>query len=160
MKRLITTMLLALTLSVSAMAQFEKETKYVGASLTGLNMSVSDRHDFALGLDLRGGYFFQRDWMAEGAVRFDCSNSTLNRFIIGGKVRYYTRQNGLYYAAGLQYVHEHSYSDDVQLTPELGYCYYLNHYIALEPAVYFDMSLSDISHKSELGLKVGIGIYF
>ena len=159
MKKLFAIIML-LGATTAAMAQFEKDTKYVGASLTGLNLSVSDRHDLHLGLDLKGGYFIQRDWMVEGLFGFNYSDSKVERLVIGGKARYYTRENGLFYAAGLQYVHEYRRYDDLQLTPELGYCYYLNHYISVEPSIYLDMSLTDIGHKSELGLKVGIGIYF
>jgi hypothetical protein len=66
----------------------------------------------------------------------------------------------LYYSCGLKYLHERKSFNDLQLTPELGYCFYLNHYISVEPAVYYDMSFTDFSKKSEVGLKVGIGIYF
>lgn len=159
MKKLMTAMLLLMA-AISASAQFEKDTKYVGASLSGLNLSLSDRKDFAMGLDLHGGYFIERDWMLTANIGFHCSSSTLDRFVLGSKVRYYTRENGLFYACGLQYVHEKKSFNDVQLTPELGYCYYLNHYISVEPSLYLDMSLTDTAHKSELGVKVGIGIYF
>ncbi len=159
MKKLMTVMLLVMV-AVGAKAQFESGTKYVGASLTGLNMSVSDRHDFAVGVNVHGGYFLSRDWMAEGIFGFNSSKQGLDRLLIGAKMRYYTRENGLFYAAGLQYVHEKKNFNDLQLTPELGYCYYLNHYISVEPSVYLDMSLTDTAHKSELGVKVGIGIYF
>ena len=159
MKKLLTAMLLAMA-AVSANAQFEKGTKYVGASFTGLNMSVSDKRDFALGINLQGGYFLSRDWMAEGLFGFNCSKQDLDRLLIGAKMRYYTRENGLFYAAGLQYVHEKKNFNDLQLTPELGYCFYMNHYVSIEPALYLDMSLTDTAHKSELGVKVGIGIYF
>ncbi|MBR1378456.1 MAG: hypothetical protein IJ557_04920 [Bacteroidaceae bacterium] len=159
MKKIIAIIML-LGATTAAMAQFEKDTKYVGASLTGFNLSVSDRHDLHVGLNLKGGYFFERDWMAEAQFGFNYSNSKVADLLIGAKVRYYTRENGLFYAGGLQYVHEYRHYDDWQITPELGYCYYLNHYISVEPSIYYDISLTDIGHKSELGLKLGIGIYF
>ena len=159
MKKLVVAMLL-MAVTMGAMAQFEKGTKYVGASLSGLNMSWNDKRDFGLGLDLKGGYFIKQDLMVEGVFGVDCTSFDLNKLIIGSKLRYYTRENGLFYAAGLQYVHERKNFNDLQVTPEFGYCYYLNHYISVEPSVYLDMSLTDTAHKSELGLKVGIGIYF
>ena len=45
--------------SMSSFAQFEKGTKYVGASLTGLNLSYSTGEKFGLGLQATGGYFFE-----------------------------------------------------------------------------------------------------
>lgn len=43
---------------------------------------------------------------------------------------------------------------------EIGYTFYLNHYLAVEPAVYSKMSLNHFSEGSEFGLKVGLGFYF
>ena len=50
--------------------------------------------------------------------------------------------------------------NDFQITPEVGYCYFLNKTVTLEPSIYYDMSLSSFSKKSKLGLRVGIGLYF
>ena len=146
--------------TTSAFAQFEKETKYLGASLSGLNMSVGDYKDFAFGVGVQAGYFIEKDWMVEADAGFDFSNSDFNKIYLGAKGRYYFEENGLYAAAGLKYVHMRGGYNDLQLTPEVGYCYYLNHYVSVEPAVYYDMSITDIAHKSEFGIKVGIGIYF
>ncbi|MBQ0023605.1 MAG: outer membrane beta-barrel protein [Prevotellaceae bacterium] len=160
MKKVLLTLVLALTMIQGASAQFEQGKKYVGASLTGLNLSFSDMKDFAFGLDANAGYFIERDLMLVGNFGVDTSNGNLNEFTLGAKARYYLEQNGLYLAGGLQYRHFFSSSNDLQLTPEVGYCYFLNRYITVEPAIYFDLSLTDFSHKSEFGLKCGIGIYF
>lgn len=159
MKKLFLAALLTLA-TTSAFAQFEKDTKYVGASLSGLNLSITDKRHLALDLDLKGGYFLKNYWMLEGQLGWHTSRKHLDRCVIGAKVRYTQVENGLYYAAGLQYVHERKSWNDLQLTPELGYCFYLNHYVSLEPAIYYNMSLTDFSTKSEAGLKIGIGYYF
>ena len=159
MKKLVLAMLLTVA-TTSAFAQFEKGTKYVGASLTGLNMAINDRQHFSFGLDAKAGYFIKNYWMVEGTFGWHTSRTHLDRCQIGAKLRYAQVENGLYYACGLKYLHERKNFNDLQLTPELGYCYYLNHYISVEPAVYYDMSFTDFSKKSEVGLKVGIGIYF
>ena len=57
MKKIFIALLLA-AVSLGASAQFEKGTKYVGASLTGLNISYSSGEKFGLGLEATGGYFF------------------------------------------------------------------------------------------------------
>ena len=41
-----------------------------------------------------------------------------------------------------------------------GYTFYLNHYLAVEPAVYYKMSTNDFSDGSTVGLKIGLGFYF
>ena len=159
MKKLVLLALLTVA-TTSAVAQFEKGTKYVGASLTGLNMAINDRQHFSFGLDAKAGYFIKNYWMVEGTFGWHTSRTHLDRCQIGAKLRYAQVENGLYYACGLKYIHERKSFNDLQLTPELGYCYYLNHYISVEPAIYYDMSFTDFSKKSEVGLKVGIGIYF
>ena len=159
MKKIVTIMLL-LVATTSAFAQFEKDTKYVGASLSGFNMSVSDSKKFALGVDANAGYFIEQDIMVVAQAGIHYSNSHFNEFILGAQGRYYLQQNGVYLAGGLKYVHERGNGNDLKLTPEVGYCYYLNHYVSVEPAVYFDASLCDFKHKCEFGVKIGIGLYF
>ena len=159
MKKLVLVVLLTVA-ATSAFAQFEKGTKYVGASLTGLNLAINDRQHLSFGLDAKAGYFIKDYWMVEGTFGWHTSKTHLDRCQIGAKLRYAQVENGLYYACGLKYLHERKSFNDLQLTPELGYCYYLNHYISVEPAIYYDMSFTNFSKKSEVGLKVGIGIYF
>ena len=150
MKKFVLLVLLTVA-TTSAFAQFEKGTKYVGASLTGLNMAINDRQHFSFGLDAKAGYFIKNYWMVEGTFGWHTSRTHLDRCQIGAKLRYAQVENGLYYACGLKYIHERKSFNDLQLTPELGYCYYLNHYISVEPAVYYDMSFTDFSKKSEVG---------
>lgn len=159
MKKLLLAVLLTVA-TTSAFAQFEKGTKYVGASLTGLNLAINDRQHLSFGLDAKAGYFIKDYWMVEGNFGWHTSRTHLDRCLVGVKARYTQVENGLYYSCGLQYIHERKNFNDIQLTPELGYCFYLNHYVSLEPAVYYNMSFTDFSKKSEVGLKVGIGIYF
>ena len=62
MKRLLIIALLAVA-TTSAFAQFTKDTKYVGASLSGLNISITDKRHLALDLDAKAGYFVKDYWM-------------------------------------------------------------------------------------------------
>ena len=43
---------------------------------------------------------------------------------------------------------------------EVGYAYYLNQYLSVEPSVYYKMSLHDFSGNSTVGLRVGLSYYF
>lgn len=49
---------------------------------------------------------------------------------------------------------------NIRIPIEIGYTFYLNHFLAIEPAVYSKMSLNHFSEGSEFGLKVGLGFYF
>ena len=42
----------------------------------------------------------------------------------------------------------------------VGYAFFLNRYITVEPSLYYKMSLHDFSDNSTFGVQVGIGIYF
>lgn len=50
--------------------------------------------------------------------------------------------------------------NNIRIPIEIGYTFYINHYLAIEPAIYTKMSLNHISEGSEFGLKIGLGFYF
>ena len=62
--------------------------------------------------------------------------------------------------AGAEYNHFTKSNNDVMIPVEVGYAFYLNHYLALEPSVYYKMSLHDFSGNSTVGLRVGLSYYF
>ena len=146
--------------ATSAFAQFEQGKKYVGASLTGLDLAYNDAQKFHFGLDAKAGYFLLQDVMVIGEFGTNYSNKNFQEVTLAAKGRYYIEQNGLFLSAGLKYTHLFDSYNDFAITPEVGYCYFLNHYITVEPSVYYDMSTNDFSHHSKVGLKLGIGIYF
>lgn len=160
MKKVLLTLMLFAAVASSTYAQFEKGKKYIGASLSSAGMSYSDYEEFALGLNLTGGYFIEQDWMLLGEFGFDTMHGDMQALYMGAKARYYIEQNGLFLSAGLRYLHRYSNFNDLQLTPEVGYCFFLGKYVSLEPSLYFDMSLSDFSHKSKVGVRLGFGYYF
>lgn len=60
-------------------------------------------------------------------------------------------------------IHEAKTSDrynNIRIPVEIGYTFYLNHFLAIEPAVYSKMSLNHFSEGTEFGLKIGLGFYF
>ena len=160
MKRFLCVLMLFALISASMFAQFEKGKKYVGASLSSAGLSYSDYDEFALGINLVGGYMIEQDWMLMGDFGMDLRRGDFQEISLGGKVRYYIEQNGLFLSAGLRYLHRFSNFNDLQLTPEVGYCFFLGGHVSIEPALYYDMSLSDFGHKSKVGVKVGLGYYF
>ena len=158
-------LLLFAVVSMSSFAQFEKGTKYVGASLTGLNLSYSSGEKFGLGLQATGGYFFADSWMAIGSLEYnhqwqEAPASDLNAVSVGAGARYYFQSNGIFLGAGLQYKHAAVNADYLQLPLEVGYCYYLNQFVSIEPAIYFEPCLNKFSDGTKVGLKIGLGFYF
>lgn len=160
MKRILAAALLAMCVCGQVHAQFEKGKKYVGASLTGFGMEYSDRGNLAMGLGLKSGYMIEDDWMLTGEMGFDYRNERLQSIFAGLGGRYYIEQNGLFLGLGARFVHEWKNVNDVQIIPEVGYCFFLGKTVTIEPSVFYGMSLDDFSKKSKVGLKIGFGFYF
>ena len=81
----------------------------------------------------------------------------------GAGARYYFSNCGVYGGLGLayKYLSNSIYRKNlVCLTPELGYAFFLNKTITIEPAVYYDLSFVNCSDYSKLGFRLGFGFYF
>lgn len=165
MKKIILSLLLLIS-GLSASAQFEFDKKYVSASFSGLDMSYGSETKFTMGLDLTGGYFCDDDWMLYG--RFGYRHQTIagegndvNNLNVGAGVRYYITQNGLFLGCGAKYEHIHRHHGNYfDLTPEVGYCFYLNRNLSIEPSVYYDLCVNRFTEGSKIGLRLGLGYYF
>jgi len=160
MKKVFMALLLATVGVASASAQFEKGKIYGGASASGLGISYSETTKFTFGLEALAGYMFADDLMAMAEVGYDYHNSETQSLSLGVRCRYYIVQNGLFLSLGAKYLHEFKDYNDFYLTPEVGYSFFLNHNVTLEPSVYYNMSLSKFGDKSRFGIKVGIGFFF
>ena len=121
---------LALVVSTAAHAQFESGKQYIGASMTGLNLSYNGSQDLNLGIQAKAGYFVEDDWMLLGQVEYNHS--------------------------GLEGVKDYN---DFMPGLEVGYAFFLGKSVTLEPAVYYDQSFKKHVDYSTVGLKLGIGIY-
>lgn len=150
----------ALITTLAAHAQFESDKKYLGASLTGLNLSYNGIEDLNLGIQAKAGYMVADDWMLLGQTEYQHSGAegVKDYFSVGAQGRYYIEQNGLYLGLGAKLVHTGSYND---LMPglEIGYAFFISKEVTIEPAVYYDQSFKNHADHSTVGLKVGIGIY-
>lgn len=149
-----------LTMTLAANAQFEKNTKYIGASLTGLDLSYNGAKEISLGLQAKVGYFIEDCWQLNVMAGYEKAGKDIKGvFQIGAGGRYYILQNGLYCGVNAKAIFSSGYND---LMPgiELGYTFFINDKITIEPAVYYDQSLKDHSNCSTVGLKVGLGVYF
>lgn len=159
MKKLIL-MIAALLMTVTASAQFQAGKGYIGASLTGLDMHYNGADGFNLGVEAKAGFLFEDNWMLLGmaSLNHNGSEAVADHFTVGAGLRYYIIQNGLYLGVNGKFTHaNHSYND---LMPgvEVGYAFFINRSVTIEPAVYYDQSFKH-SDYSTVGFKLGIGIY-
>lgn len=163
MKKIIVALLLAVV-TTGANAQFEKGTHYGEASLTGLGIGYAS-HKFNFGVSAGYGYFVADGWMVGGRFGYLHQGAGNNFATLQGLFRYSFKKNGLNVGGGLQYQHGGNSDPDakgdyIQLCPQVGYTFYLNHYVSIEPAIYCDLGLNDIKYGTNFGLKVGVGLYY
>ena len=146
----------ALVMSVAANAQFEQGKGYIGASLSGIDISNQTK-EFHLGLNAKLGYMFMDNLMALGELGYDHWDKSDDTFILGAGARYYIIQNGLYLGAGLKYKHATNYND-ILPGVQLGYAFFLGRTVTLEPELYLDISTKKFDYTC-YGLRIGIGVY-
>lgn len=163
MKKIFIALLLA-AVSLGASAQFQKGTKYVNASLTGFGLDYHKAGGFHIGIGAGGGYFIADSWALLGQLGWDHQDGA-NEFEIGFNARYYLKNNGLFFTGGLKYGAfnpggDEPVSRNIYLTPEIGYCFYLNNHVSIEPSVFLDMSMNHFSDFTKVGLKLSFGYYF
>ena len=159
MKKIFLSLLLLFTGITAANAQFAKGTKYVGASISGIGLSYSSSQKFRFGLDATAGYFMADCLMLRGNITYDHTKE-INDVAVGAGARYYFDQCGVYLGAAAEYVHYTPSSNDVRIPIEVGYAFFVNRYITIEPSLYYKMSLDSFSEKSEVGARIGLGFYF
>lgn len=156
MKKIFVFLLMAV-MTLGASAQFEKGTQYVGASLSGLGIGFS-KGDFTLGVNGEYGYYIADGWMLGGVVGYN-HRAGYNSLQIKPNFRYSFLENGLNLGCGLQFEHAGTELNYIQLCPQVGYTFYLNDKISIEPALYADFALNDFKNGTNAGLKIGIGLY-
>lgn len=158
MKKFLLSFVVTLLFAVSASAQYEQGTKFVGASLTGLNLSYSKHENLGLGAEAKAGIFVMDDVMVQGEAGIDVKFKDCQQIFVGAKGRYYVADN-LYLGAGAKLLHEFKNHNDFLITPEVGYTYMVSKTFAIEPAFYVDISTNSFSKYTKVGLKVGVGIF-
>lgn len=151
--------LVALMMSVAANAQFEQGKKYISTSLSGLNLSYSGSEKVHLGLQAKGGYLFMDNLMATAHIGYETQDEIPDFLTLGVGGRYYIVQNGIYLGAGVNYKHSGS-CNDVMPTVQVGYAFFLNGCITIEPELYYEQSFKNHKDFSKVGLRVGLGFYF
>jgi hypothetical protein len=160
MKKLI---MIAVTLlmTLTASAQFEEGKFYCNGSLTGLGLSYNGNDKLNLGVEAKGGYLVADNWMVLAQVGYKHygQDDMADNVSVGVGARYYIIQNGLYMGVNAKLVHADSSYNDFMPGIELGYAFFLNKSVTIEPSVYYDQSIKDHSKYSTVGLRIGVGIY-
>ena len=160
------TLLFGLICSLGATAQnaditpFEQDKIYLGASVTGLGFNYDKSSKWNGGLQFKGGYLFEDNWMVTGQVGYDYHQKMSNEFNAGIGLRYYLEDFGVYVGAGANYKHAYKTYDDFMPTINVGYAFFLNHNVTLEPEIYYNQSFKSHSDYSGFGIRLGLGIYF
>ena len=160
MRKLLTIIVLAFVYTTASFAQFEQGKKYLGADINGLGVSYSQESDFTLKVGDNAGYCVQDNLLVNGHLGFDYTYEELRTLSVGAKLRYFIADSGVFLSAGARFLREFSDNNDFQITPEVGYCYFLNGNLALQPSIYYDLSFSDFKEKSRIGFSLGLGWYF
>ena len=154
-------MAVALLTAVTASAQFEQGKTYIGGSLTGLNLKYTGDEKLSLGVHALGGYFVADDLLLYGQVGYDHSGKSgvSDSYSAGVGGRYYIEQNGIYLGLNCKYVHRGKKFNDVMPGVEVGYAFFVNNSVTVEPAVYYDQSFKNHKDFSTIGLRIGVGVY-
>lgn len=149
-------LVVALMVSVASHAQFEQGKGYLGASLSGIDIS-SQAKEFHFGLNAKAGYLFADNLMATAQVGYNHWDDASDQYTLGVGARYYIVQNGLYLGASLKYKHAEDYND-VLPGVQIGYAFFVSRTVTIEPELYMDFSTKNFD-KSCYGLGISIGVY-
>lgn len=157
-RKSIVTAMFAFMASVSANAQFEQGKVYIGASLSGLNLSYNGSEKAKFGVEAKGGYMVDDNVMLTGEVAYSKQHEMPFSIGLGVGGRYYMVQNGLYLGASVSYKHYDDFSD-LQPSVQLGYAYFLSRTVTIEPELYYIQSFKNHSDFSTIGVRIGVGVY-
>ncbi len=149
-------LLAVLATTLTANAQFEKGKAYLGAGLSGLDIS-SQAKKFHFGASVKAGYLFMDNLMATAQVGYEHLDDNPDAFTFGVGGRYYIIQNGLYLGASLKYYHTKGYND-FRPGVQVGYAFFISRTVTIEPELYIDFSTKKFE-DSAYGLGVTLGVY-
>jgi opacity protein-like surface antigen len=159
MKKICSLLLMFVLTASAAFAQFEKGTKYVGASATGLGFTYSSNEKFRFGLEATAGYFVADCLMLRANIGYE-HKQHVDDFNVGAGVRYYFDQCGVFIGAGAEFDHFTKSNNDVMIPLTVGYAFFVNQHITIEPSLSYKMSTHDFGGNSSFGLNIGFGFYF
>ncbi len=158
MKKKIALFITGLLMAVSANAQFEQGKVYVNANLSGFDFSHNGLMGSHFDIGAKGGYLISDNFSLLADINYTYYKDQFDKFNVGAGARYHISQNGLYLGAGVNLmVFE---GTDVAPSVNVGYTFFLNKTVTIEPELYYRQSLVNHDDYSTVGFRIGIGIYF
>ena len=88
MKKTLLSIVLMLAGCLCASAQFEQGKKYIGASLSNIDLSYNKARDFNFGMNLNGGYFLDDEFLVKADLGYAYESKT-HAFNAAAGARYY-----------------------------------------------------------------------
>ena len=161
MKRLLTLLVLLATLSFTkSHAQFDAGTGYLAAGLSNFNLNYTDKGGIRAGINIDGGYFLADCLMARASFGYKHKSKQNEHDTLAAGLLYNNNQNALTIGTADEFSHHAPNINNLHIPLELGYTFYLNHYVAIEPQVFYKVSVNDFTGGSEVGMRLGLGYYF
>lgn len=161
MRKKIALLIAAIICTVTASAQFQEGKAYIGSAITGLDLHYSGNDDLNIGFQAQGGYLFADNLMGlvTASIQHSGNKAVADHITAGAGLRYYLENNGIFFGANCKFIHANHNYNDVMPGVELGYAYFINRSVTIEPAIYYDQSFRSHSDYSTFGLRLGLGIY-
>ena len=163
MKKILLSLLFGLTATVATHAQYTYDVPpfgqgkiFVGASMSGFDIGSTNK-TFHVDLSAKGGYMVMDNILAYGEVGYNYVEDFDGVFTLGAGARYYIEQTGVFLGAGVR-LSDMTNDLDFQPNIALGYSFFLNRTVTVEPELYFNLSTKDFDYSS-YGLRIGVGIY-
>ena len=163
-KLLMATISLMMAMSVNAQYLNDSQTPftqgkiYVGASLSNTDLSYNGLTKGHLGIQGKVGYFFADNLLGTAQLAYEKNKDVPYYISIGAGGRYYIEQNGLFLGASVNFKHQDEF-DDFLPSVQLGYSFFINRTVTIEPELYYEQSFKNHKDYSKVGLRIGIGIY-
>lgn len=159
--------LIALTMALTASAQFEEGKWYGNLSLTSGSLSYNGSDKLALNVGAKAGYCVYDNIMvlASAGVNTAGGENCHTDLSVGVGGRYYIIQNGIYLGVNCTFKQVEDVTNaalrhnDIMPGVEVGYAFFINHYVTIEPSIYYDQSFKSHKDYSTIGLRIGVGIY-
>lgn len=158
MKKKMFVLFAVMMMAATAFAQFENGKYYLNASLSGIDLNYDKGEKWKVDVSGKLGYLFADNWMVLANMEYGYHNE-LSTLKIGPALRYYIIQNGVYLGAGANYVHRPVSFNDIMPNLSVGYAFFLNGMLTVEPEIYYNHSFKNHDY-SGIGLRVGLGVYF
>ena len=150
---------------LQANAQFETGRWFLNTSLTGLDLSHRECDGTDFGFALNGGTFVAKNVALCLNFRGKYQEKGIDETTLGLGARYYASNCGVYCGLGGSYKHFVRGEDEEKdntfcVTPEIGYAFFLNGTVTIEPSLFYDLSFRKCKEYSNLGFKIGFAFYF